>query len=239
MQNKLCCLIAAAGKGTRANLPYPKTLYKINGQPILFNLLDTFITYDQKPTIVVSPDGEEIIKKILKDENRSAYLVVQERALGMGNAVLKFSKSPAFVNAQTIILAWGDIPFLQKNTISELLNRHKSSNNTFTFASRKVNKAYTIINRDLKGNIKEVIETRENNLDPCKGEREIGLFIFEKEPIFKLLREDLSGKFGKHTNEHGFLYIIKHLITRGYKVEALDIAKEIELISLNKISDLK
>tara|TARA_B100000929_G_scaffold227301_1_gene183583 strand:+ start:174 stop:503 length:330 start_codon:yes stop_codon:yes gene_type:complete len=38
--------------------------------------------------------------------------------------------------------------------------------------------------------------------------------------------------------EHGFLYIIKHLVTQGYNVDALPIATNLDLISLNSLEDL-
>ena len=37
-------LIPAAGKGTRSNLKYPKTLYKIKGTPIIISLIKTIIS---------------------------------------------------------------------------------------------------------------------------------------------------------------------------------------------------
>ena len=70
------------------------------------------------------------------------------------------------------------------------------------------------------------------------GERDIGLFIFKKKEIFDLLELDLPKKYSSRTKEHGFLYIISHLVKKGFKVEAMTIAIDKELLSLNKISDL-
>ena len=53
-----------------------------------------------------------------------------------------------------------------------------------------------------------------------------------------LNKQDLEGKYGINTNEHGFLYLIKHLSNRGYKIEGLQIANDRELKSLNSLSDL-
>jgi hypothetical protein len=49
----------------------------------------------------------------------------------------------------------------------------------------------------------------------------------------------LSGKFGKHTGEHGFLYLIGHLAAAEFKVEAVPVASELDMISLNSLGDLK
>ena len=64
------------------------------------------------------------------------------------------------------------------------------------------------------------------------------MFIFKKNLIFNLLNEDLPTKYSNQTNEHGFLYIIEHLVSRGRRVEALNIATKLDSISLNKMEDL-
>ena len=231
-------LIAAAGRGTRSGLPYPKTLYPVNGTPILIRILDQLMLFDQSPTIIASPSGEAPIKQCLEKNNRKAYIVIQEEPLGMGNAVLQFEKSPIANAAKNILLVWGDIPFLEKKTLSTLIQTHFSKGNSFTFVSRFVDSAYTIVSRDSKGKVVDVLETREQNSKPQQGERDIGLFIFNKSDIFNLLTQNLPGKFGKFTSEHGFLYLIRHLVARNYPVDALPIATKRELISLNKLSDL-
>ena len=43
---------------------------------------------------------------------------------------------------------------------------------------------------------------------------------------------------GGEPKEHGFLYIIKHLVVQGYNVDALPIATNLDLISLNSLEDL-
>lgn len=236
--NKVSTLIAAAGRGTRANLPYPKTLFKIEGKEILLRIFDTTKSYDQKPTIVVSPSGKVAIKNFLSKNSREAHLVIQKEARGMGDAVLKFENSPSFKIAEDIILIWGDVPFIRKITIQKMVERHIDKNNIFTFVTAETKMAYTRVIRDKKGNIQDLIETREEGLLIESGERDIGLFIFKKKEIFDLLKKDLPKKYSSKTNEHGFLYLISHLVQNGYKVEGLKIANKKELVSLNKIADL-
>ena len=56
--------------------------------------------------------------------------------------------------------------------------------------------------------------------------------------ILAMLLEELAGKHGKTTGEHGFLYVIGHLVQRGFRVEALPVAEELDLVSLNSLDDL-
>jgi hypothetical protein len=92
--------------------------------------------------------------------------------------------------------------------------------------------------RDSNGDIKEVRESREIGGDITEGERDIGIFIFRYAPTMEFLEKNVPGKIGSATGEHGFLYIIGELVSHGYKVEGIPIAKESELISLNKIEDI-
>ena len=62
--------------------------------------------------------------------------------------------------------------------------------------------------------------------------------MFNRDIVFDLLKRELSGKYGKTTREHGFLYVIQHIITQGYNVEALPIATNLDLVSLNSLEDL-
>lgn len=236
---RLAVLIAAAGRGSRAGLPYPKTLYPVQGVPILVRLLRVMRSIDACPTVIVSPSGEAPIANCLRDHGLVAHLVVQGEPKGMGDAVLTFAASPAYADATDVLLVWGDIPLLQPETIAAVVEAHRRHGNDFTMATRVVDAAYTIVARDAQGAVKRVAETREaGQTAPQRGEREIGLFVFGKEPVFAVLREDLPGKFGRATGEHGFLYVIEHLVARGGRVEGLPVASELDLISLNALSDL-
>jgi len=232
-------LIAAAGRGTRAGLPYPKTLFPIKGMPILIIILELIAPYDVHPTVVVSPDGDVPIRACLELFVFFLHVVVQAEANGMGDAVLRFLESPAFANAEHVLLIWGDVPFIQANTLAGVLSAHHEQSYDFTFATRMVDAAYTVVSRDATGRVARVIETREVGGGQLHaGERDIGLFAFRKSLVLDMLLEDLPGKWGETTGAHGFLYIIEHLVARGHRVAALPIATELDLVSLNSMKDI-
>ena len=235
---KISVLIAAAGKGSRANLPYPKTLYKINGKEILARILDTLEEFDKQPTVVVSPKGQRHINDFLVKNDIEANIVIQEHPKGMGDAVLIFEKSACSSSSENILLIWGDIPFIRKVTVQKMIRNHFKNDNTFTFITSDTEEAYTRVMRDERDDVIDIIETREENIPIKSGERDIGLFIFRKEPVFNLLKLELPKKYSLKSREHGFLYIVHYLAKKGYKVEGMKIAEKEELISLNKISDL-
>jgi bifunctional UDP-N-acetylglucosamine pyrophosphorylase / glucosamine-1-phosphate N-acetyltransferase len=195
--------------------------------------------YDKRPTVIVSPEGEGHIRQCLDAHGLEADLVLQPVPRGMGDAVLRFRDSPAFETAEHVLLIWGDIPFIQPATVEAVVRAHLQHGNDFTFATRLVDAAYTVVSRDDAGSVSGVVETREMGItQPQAGEREIGLFVFRKAPMMAALTEELPGKWGQSTGEHGFLYVIGHLVTKGLRVEALPIATVLDLVSLNSLKDV-
>ncbi len=232
-------LIPAAGKGSRSNLSYPKTLFKVVKKPILVRIINKIKHIDNVPIIIVSKNGKKLIQNSLSSNNLNFELLEQNIPNGMGDAILKVINSKFYKKMENILVIWGDLPFLTKKTINTLIEEHFKNNYDFTFPTLKQKNPYTYLKKDKKGNILELIETRElNKAIPKYGERDIGVFIFKKK-ILKVLEQNLSGKRSLITKEHGFLYIIKHLISKNFLVKNLLIAQKKEAISLNKTSDLK
>lgn len=231
-------LVAAAGRGTRAGLPYPKTLYPVGGTPILVRILRTLAHLDPSPTVVVSPSGYASVRNCLSEYGLAAHLVEQAQPKGMGDAVLCFRQSPGYSASEHVLLIWGDIPFVRKSTVDKMIARHFSEMSDFTLVTAHVPDAYTIVERTANGGIASIAECRELGLTPAPGERDVGLFIFRRDEVLDILDEELPGKFGQTTGEHGFLYVVRHLASRRRRIIGLPIATKDELVSLNAISDL-
>lgn len=231
-------LIAAAGAGTRAGLPYPKTLHPVEGRPILGRILDLVAFLDTEPTIIVSPQGEPAIATFLRDEGRAAHIRVQPRPTGMGDAVLHFEQSPASAGAATVVLIWGDIPYISRPTLDATLAHHAATGAALTFPTRFVDQAYTVVTRDEDGRVTALHETRFTGRPLEPGERDIGLFVFEAAPVLETLRAT-AARHDPEKGEHGFLQIVERIAEQGHRVEALTIASERELVSLNALSDLE
>jgi len=234
-------VIAAAGKGTRAKLPYPKCLFPLKGKPILETILNNTASIDTKPTLIVSQQGFHHVKDFLDKSNNQAELIIQKDQLGMGNAVLQIANKTIDLH-ENILLCWGDLPFISKSVFEDLCLFHKKNKNDFSIATYYSNNAYTYVVRDDEQNIKEVIESKEvirNDYIPLEGERDIGVFVFKKELLLDFLSQDLVGKYGKVSKEHGFLYIIKHLVDNGYKVESFKVNEKMSEVSFNSYEDIK
>ncbi len=234
----LRCVVAAGGPGSRAGLPYPKTLFPIRGQPILAHILTRLASYDPWPAVIVSPDGKSPIESAIGGLGLDAEYIVQPVPKGMGDAVLCLERSQRDPTDH-ILLLWGDIPFIQASTIATLVARHYSDSNDLTFATRVVERAYTVVRRDAAGKVLALEERRETGLPLEYGECDIGLFVFRRAPVMECLKMDSPGKYGALTGEHGFLYVVKEIVEHGFKVAALPIATELDLVSLNELNDVE
>lgn len=238
MNRKFRVLIPAGGRSSRSGLSYPKTLYRLRGIPILIGLLQKVEKYDQRPIIIINPAHEALFSKVLHEFNRKVEFVFQPEPKGMGNAVLQADNSIA--SNDDVILTWSDIPLLNETTIDHLVKCHQVSNNDFSLVTSIGENCYTIVERDNTGKLVNVIETKAAGIKPPDwGEREIGLFVFKKEPVFKLLRKDQNGSYEAGKNEHGFLYNIEILAKEGKKIEGYPIALPQDLLSFNTPEDLQ
>lgn len=235
---KFNVLIPAAGKGSRSKLTIPKSLQEVNGIPIIVRLCNKLIEYDDNPIVVINPKNEILFLAVFKKYNIRARIIYQSSALGMGHAILQ---AKAHINdGEQILLVWSDIPFLQRATINNLVKKHTEDCNIFSLASYICKNPYTVIER-VDNKVVRLLETHKNKDIPEieMGERDIGLFIFDKLIVLDVLQKEFE-KYDKDSNtEFGFLSIVECLSTKGYKIEAYPIADEKDTLSFNTPEDFE
>jgi bifunctional UDP-N-acetylglucosamine pyrophosphorylase / glucosamine-1-phosphate N-acetyltransferase len=237
MNRKCRVVIPAAGSGSRSGLSYPKTLYLLDGSPILVRICRIFSSYDDNPIIIINPASEKMFREVLDKYHISATIVFQHEPKGMGDALLQVKDQVA--DDDDILLVWSDIPLLSPRTVQQLVDCHTVSKNDFSMATIISGNCYTIVER-VGGKLTKVIETRAMGLPPGKDtERDIGLFIFNKQKLFSLLEKDKLVTVVDGKKEHGFLYIIEKLVTSGLKVDGYPVATQQDLFSFNSQADIK
>ena len=118
---KFRIVILAAGKGTRMKQDIPKALTPVGGKPILLHLLDSIEEsgLETSPVIVIGKDSPKM-GDIL---GRSCVHAIQEEQLGTGHAV---RCTQSFVeDADSLIVLYGDHPFLSASTLNRLASTHQ------------------------------------------------------------------------------------------------------------------
>ena len=231
-------LIVAAGEGKRSGLNYPKTLFKINNTPIIVRIIKKIIHIDNNPTIIVSNSGLKMISKCLKQYKYNFELLVQSKPRGMGDAILKYKKSKSYEKKDNILLIWGDLPFLYKKTIDQMIFKYFSTNSFITLATGIQKNPYTLVIRDNNNSIREIEEFRKKKIQSNKGERDIGIFLFNKK-LLNILNSIKKYDYIDGKKEHNFLYIVKILYIKKYRITSSLISNKKEFKSLNYIDDIR
>ncbi|ALD14999.1 bifunctional N-acetylglucosamine-1-phosphate uridyltransferase/glucosamine-1-phosphate acetyltransferase [Buchnera aphidicola (Aphis glycines)] len=172
LQNKTTILILAAGKGRRMNSNYPKVLHKLGGKTILEYVLKTAKSINPKKVILVCTKN---IKKILsKTQNFSVEWVIQIHPKGTGDAITIASKN--FSDNENVLVLYGDMPFISKESIKKLQESKKKSHLSLLTSNIKNPEGYGRVLRK-NGKVIGIVE------DKCAKHKE------------KLIKEVYSGTF--------------------------------------------
>jgi len=227
--DKIKILVLAAGKGTRMmQNELPKVLIPLRGKPMIEYLLEAIHKsgVDNKPTIVVGYKKEMVMSLLGANYN----YVIQEEQLGTGHAVL--SAYPALKDkTENLVVLPSDHPFITRETIKKLAEKHLESKGKITMATIKLPDfkywgsffytSFSRIVRNKKGEIVKDVQFR----DATEEEKK----ITEVNPIFfcfdarwlwekiKTLKTDNAQK------EYYLTDLVKIAIKEGIKIETIDI----------------
>jgi len=169
-------MVLAAGRGTRMNSETPKVLIPLAGKPLLAHLMEAIRTsgIDPHPAIVVG-ENQQLIEAAL---GKDAYEYIrQDEPLGTGHAV-SCAESRMSAGTDTIIVLYGDHPFVSPETIRNLHALHREKNCAITMMTvtvddfddwRKPFYDFGRVVRNETGDIKKVVEVK----DASPEEREI------------------------------------------------------------------
>lgn len=210
------------------NSETPKVLIPLAGKPLLQHLMDAIRAsgIDPRPAIVVG-ETQPLIEAAL---GKDAYEYIQQDApLGTGHAVASAQSRLESV-ADTLIVLYGDHPFVSPETISNLYTLHKEKNCAITMMTvtvddfddwRKPFYDFGRVVRDTAGEIKKVVEAK----DASPEERQIhevnpSFFCFRASwlwPNLKLLTNDNVKK------EYYLTDLVRIAIDQGECIASMDI----------------
>src|SRR5512139_3629565 len=110
--DKVQCVILAAGQGTRMKSEKPKVLHQIAGRPMVQYALDAARSIGSRRPIVVIGHGAEQVQSTIGDR---ADTVLQVPQLGTGHAMLQ-ARAKIEPACETVLVLYGDTPFLSAET---------------------------------------------------------------------------------------------------------------------------
>jgi bifunctional UDP-N-acetylglucosamine pyrophosphorylase/glucosamine-1-phosphate N-acetyltransferase len=228
-------VILAAGKGTRMKSELPKVLHHVGGEPMIGHVLKTGAAFGPASTTVVVGHMADKMRAAL---DASIQTVVQEPQLGTAHALLQ--AEPALRGATgTVVLLYGDVPLLERETLRRLIEHHRSTGAALTALSASVDrpKGYGRIIRDSAGSFLRIVEER----DATEDERAIkeinaGVYAFELDGLFDSLRLIATGN---SQAEYYLPDLVAIYRKQGRRVEAHEITGDpLQLLGVNSREEL-
>jgi bifunctional UDP-N-acetylglucosamine pyrophosphorylase/glucosamine-1-phosphate N-acetyltransferase len=198
--DKVQCVILAAGQGTRMKSQLPKVLHRIAGKPLVQYALEAAHAIGAPRPLVVIGHGAEQVQHTIGD--RVDY-VLQVPQRGTGHALLQ-ARAQLDPACATVLVLYGDTPFLSAATIQRLLTTHREAGAvlslvTFTPADPAL---YGRIIRDDPGRLLDIVEYKEATPEQ-RAIREVnsGIFCYQTSWLLEHL-DQLQPRAG-----HGEYYL--------------------------------
>ncbi len=205
-------LIPAAGKGTRMRpftLYTPKPLFPLAGKPILSRLIDRVLKWTKIDgiTLVISPGeaGEEVLR-VMKETYGDVEARIQERALGLGHAVLVGMEGIA--GDEDVLIVLSDALYDGKFDFSESF-----------IAVQEVEdpRRFGVVVLDNEGYIVDMEEKPEN---PRSNLAIVGVYYVKEAGVLKGALEELVEKDIKTKGEYQLTDALRLMMERGYRFRA-------------------
>jgi bifunctional UDP-N-acetylglucosamine pyrophosphorylase / glucosamine-1-phosphate N-acetyltransferase len=228
-------VVLAAGKGTRMRSAVPKVLHRVNGRPMLSQVIDTARSAGPASITVVLGHMADSVRASYKGDP-SVRFVVQEPQLGTGHALLQALPGLGAATGD-ILLLYGDVPLLSAATVAELLTRHRDDQAAATVLTAEVEQPFgygRIVRQD--GGIARIVEER----DATPAERTLkeinaGIYVLALEP----LPEAMAALAPQNAQAEYYLPdLIGIYRRRGLRVSTLTVRSADEIRGINSRREL-
>jgi bifunctional UDP-N-acetylglucosamine pyrophosphorylase/glucosamine-1-phosphate N-acetyltransferase len=227
---RLACIVLAAGESKRMKSATSKALHALCGVPLLSRVLRTLAELEASPVVVVvAPDAADVMRLA---EAHGAVTCVQPEPLGTGHATLQAADLLEGF-AGTVLLTCVDIPLLRAETLTDLVERHRSAQAAATILTAEYEDptGYGRIVRGADGSVAAIVEHRDAD-EQTRSIREINssVYCFRSPLLFELARQIGS------ENEQGEQYltdVIEMMVERGERVEAVIVEEPQEIAGIN------
>ncbi|MFA6216501.1 MAG: NTP transferase domain-containing protein [Candidatus Omnitrophota bacterium] len=230
----IAAIILAAGKGTRMKSEVPKVLHKVCGRPMLGYVLDLVASLRIKKTVTVLGFKADDVRDFIGNASQT---VIQKKLLGTADAVKEALPLLKGFSGSVIVL-YGDIPLLQKQTIAKLIKRHADSGAAATMLTAKIEKpvGYGRVLRDAYCSIYGIVEEKDAD-DFQKGIKEIntGIICFDMKKLVSALKRV---KPNNRKKEYYLTDVIGILYKQGDVIESVDSPDVLETMGVNSRLEL-
>lgn len=228
MKKDKIAIVMAAGKSTAMNSKKSKLVHKLYGKELVSRVVETAEKINCDEIITIVGEQKEQVIEVLKD--RTKY-VVQEELLGTGHALLQTIPELESKSGQVIVL-YGDVPIIKKDTIERLVDRNRNERESVTLLTAISDNptGYGRIVRNDIGEVQEIVEEFDAD-STIKQIREInsGIYCFDIESLCTAIKEVKA-------RDNGQIYltdIIKVMKNKDLKVGAVIVEDNTEILGVN------
>ncbi len=212
---QVAAVILAAGQGTRMKSENPKVLHPVNGVPLIQWTTDLVKNCRFQRRVVVLPPRLDAIKPII---GKGFAVAIQANPKGTGHALMQVQKILKGFQGDLVVL-YGDMPLLKKETLEKLVKTHQQSGAEATLLTANLPNpfGYGRIVRGGQGNILRVVE----ELDATPEQRRIqevntGYVCYKTGALWPALSR-IGSKNAK--GEYYLTDVVHALIETGKKVQ--------------------
>jgi len=230
-------ILLAAGKGTRMKSDTVKVLHPIAGRPMLAYSLDLAFELEPREILVVVGFQADRVRQAFAETDSRVIWVLQPEQKGTADAVR--CALPHLTQSQgTVLIHYGDVPLLRKETLLALLEQHKRSASPLTFLTAHLDDptGYGRIVRDGTGAFVRIVEEADATPEE-KSLREVNTGITCVEIPF--LREALDRLRDDNAQREFYLTdLAAYAVSRGLRVGSLVTEEAFRALGINTRKDL-
>lgn len=230
-------IVLAGGKGTRLNSAaenIPKVMRTINDKALIEYCLSSISFIAKKDTVIVVGFQREKVMEHLGEEYTYCY---QEQQLGTGHAVL-CTKDILEGTEDDVLIIYGDMPLVKKETFERLIHKHKESGVDMTILTAVVDNIlpYGRIIRSVGNKVVDIIEEKETDEKTrLINELNVGVVVVK----IKYLYEGLAKlKNNNYSKEYYLTDLTKVFVDEKKKLETYTTYDESEIRGINTVEDL-
>lgn len=234
MKKDTAAIILAAGKSTRMKSETPKVIHPVCGRPMVGYVFDLVRSLKIGKKVAVLGFKAAEVRKLLGADIKIA---LQKKLLGTADAVKAAMPSLAGFKG-TVLILYGDIPLLKKETIRKLIDYHCDTNADATILIAELSDpaSYGRILRDKYSSIRGIIEEKDaDEFDKSIKEVNTGIICFKAEALRKALKEI---KANNRKKEYYLTDAINIIYKNGGLIEAVKLTDINEALGINTRVDL-